>query len=250
MCTLSFIPRQHGYVIAMNRDELLTRATADSPQVFRLGTTAAIYPHEAEGGTWLAANEYGVTLAVLNWNDAMKLVRGAKQKSRGLVIPALIACPGASEVSEALRSHALAGTLPFCLVGVFAREQEVREWRWDGQRLALNRHSWSARHWFSSGRSDEAATKQRGAAFDAARKDVDADSIEWLRRLHRSHVPEPGPFSVCVHRNDAATVSYSEVVCGPDEVGFAYQAGHPCARGEFSQPVVLQLVAGVIHADT
>jgi hypothetical protein len=233
----------------MNRDELLTRAMADPPQVFRWGTTAAIYPHEAEGGTWLAANEYGITLAVLNWDDVAKLVRVGKQKSRGLVIPALIASPGAVEVSETLRSHSLAGTLPFCLVGVFAREQEVREWRWDGQRLAQNRHSWSARHWFSSGRSDEAAQKQRGATFDAARKDADADSIDWLRRLHGSHVPEPGPFSVCVHRDDAATVSYSEVVCGRDEVSFSYQAGHPCGGGEFSQPVVLRLVAGVSRAD-
>ena len=36
-------------------------------------------------------------------------------------------------------------------------------------------------------------------------------SLAWMRRLHRSHVPAPGPFSICVHREDARTVSYTEI---------------------------------------
>ncbi len=245
MCTLSFIPREQGYVVAMNRDELLSRGIAAAPQVFRTGETLAIYPHEAQGGTWLASNEYGVTLAVLNWNDAAKKASSEKQKSRGLVIPDVIGASNATEAAAILAAHPLRGTFPFCLIGIFAREHEVREWRWDGQRPAQTRHSWSLRHWFSSGRSDEAATMQRGATFAAACHDTDAGSVEWLRRLHRSHVPEPGPFSICVHRDDAATVSYSEVVCGPLELSFSYQPGHPCAAAGLSPPLTLPLATEI-----
>jgi hypothetical protein len=248
MCTLSFISREQGYILAMNRDELLSRGIASPPRIVRAGEALAVFPHEAEGGTWLAANEYGATLAVLNWNDAAK-ASTEKLKSRGLVIPAAIKASSATETAAVLTAYPLRGTLPFCLVGVFAREREVREWRWDGQRLAQTRHSWSARHWFSSGRSDEAAAAQRGAAFAAAGHDADAGSAEWLRRLHRSHVPEPGPFSVCVHREDAATVSYSEITCGPADLHFSYQPGHPCAGVAFSPPLTLRLAAEIGSPD-
>ena len=51
-------------------------------------------------------------------------------------------------------------------------------------------------------------------------------TIGWLRRLHRSHSPQTGPFSTCMYRTEAATVSYTEIdvfrqrarlrhVCGP-----------------------------------
>ena len=245
MCTLSFLPREQGYLVAMNRDELLSRATAHPPRVFRVGTASAVYPHEGEGGTWLAANEYGITLALLNWNDAAKKLDREKQRSRGLLIPALIGSSGVSEVNDALRAQPLSGTLPFCLVGIFAREREVREWHWDGQRLAQTRHSWNIRHWFSSGWSDQTAAARRGATFDAARNDADFGSQAWLRRWHRSHMPEPGAFSVCVHREDAVTVSYSEIVCGPAELEFLYQPGNPCAGAGFSKPVSLRLAATI-----
>jgi hypothetical protein len=245
MCTLSFVPREQGYTVAMNRDELLSRAVACPPELVRCGATSAIYPNETEGGTWLAANEYGITLALLNWSDATKAQNQEKQRSRGLVIPALIESPGVSEVNDALRAQPLSGTLPFCLVGIFAREREVREWRWDGQRLAPTRHSWNIRHWFSSGWSDQTAAARRGATFDAARNDADFGSQAWLRRWHRSHMPEPGAFSVCVHREDAVTVSYSEIVCGPAELEFLYQPANPCAGAEFSKPVSLRLAAAI-----
>jgi hypothetical protein len=41
---------------------------------------------------------------------------------------------------------------------------------------------------------------------------------EWLRSAHRSHVPAPGPFSVCVHRPDTATVSCTEVKSGSSRI--------------------------------
>ena len=30
-----------------------------------------MYPSDGAGGTWIAANEYGITLALLNWNDVV-----------------------------------------------------------------------------------------------------------------------------------------------------------------------------------
>ena len=50
-----------------------------------------------------------------------------------------------------------------------------------------------------------------GATFHFATKQKSFGTLDWLRRLHRSHAPACGPFSTCMHRTDAATVSYAEI---------------------------------------
>jgi hypothetical protein len=84
------------------------------------------------------------------------------------------------------------------------------------------------------------ASKVRGnTSFEAWRR-RDAASAEWLRGLHASHSPTRGSFSICVHRPDAATVSYTEVAYGSDELIMRYHAGHPCdALGQFDTEVIL-----------
>lgn len=49
-----------------------------------------------------------------------------------------------------------------------------------------------------------------------------------LRSAHASHIPGPGPFSVWVHRENAATVSSTEISCEADELVMTYQPGNPC----------------------
>jgi len=131
--------------------------------------------------------------------------------------------------------------LPFVLVGIFPAEQIISQCRWDGRELEFARIGWDVRHWFSSGISDEMARKLRGNTCYEAWRRRDAGSAEWLRGLHASHSPVRGSFSVCVHRPDAATVSYTEVVLTGSELTMRYHAGHPCqALGRFDSEIILQ----------
>ena len=68
----------------------------------------------------------------------------------------------------------------------------------------------------------------RGKTFQRAVRQHSAGSQDWLRRLHRSHSPKAGPFSTCMHRADAATVSYTEVTVSGREALIRYHAGAPC----------------------
>ena len=238
MCTLSFIPHGGGYVVAMNRDERLTRVEALPPASFHVAGVTAIYPHEPAGGTWIAANEHRVTLAVLNLGDS----RGTKQRSRGEVIPALIESPTSADVVARLQWMDLTGMLPFRLVGFFARERRVIEWRWDGWDLRRRSFPWRRQHWFSSGLSDTRAGRHRRPVFEAAGRRASSNSRAWLRRVHRSHDPAPGPFSVCVHRNNARTRSYTEVVCRGSSLRMEYLAGSPCqSNGKRGAVAILRL---------
>ena len=118
------------------------------------------------------------------------------------------------------------GMMPFRLVGVFPSEQEIWEWRWDSARIDFRVHPWEERHWFSSSLSDERAERLRGATCRAACYRLHAGSVRWLRRLHASHVG--GPFSLCVHREDVKTLSYTEVIVKSRRVSMCNFRGTPC----------------------
>jgi len=129
----------------------------------------------------------------------------------------------------------LHGMFPFRLVGFFRSEGIINDWSWDGVARRKLAFSWARKHWFSSSLSDSLAEKARGRTCETAAGEPAVGSKGWLRRLHRSHVPRPGPFSVCVHRQDAATVSYTEVRCGASQISMDYLDGNPCLKERFDE---------------
>ena len=231
MCTLTFTPTRDGYLAAMNRDELRNRPIAYAPQVRTPNGVEALYPTEPSGGTWIASNRYGNLLALLNWNDKTRSQESPpRTKSRGLLIPELIRTSSFEATAEVFKGLGLGGILPFRLVGIFVGEKTVAEWCWDGRRKDLRTLPWSRGHWFSSSFSDQAAAEQRGTACEAAAAELGFGTTKSLRLLHASHIPAPGSFSVCVHRPDAATVSYTEVLCQKRSVAMRYVTGNPCRK--------------------
>ncbi len=236
MCTLTVIPRNHGYLLAMNRDERLTRADAAPPSLVSVGGIAAVYPRDRAGGTWVAANDRGIALALLNWNDVSQ-PDSEKKNSRGAVVTALMRLGSQGEVQKALQNLDLLDTWPFRLVGIFPAEKKIGEWRWNHKQLMVEFPEWKPQHWFSSSLSDERAASERGAACASAWRMEDAGSVAWLRCLHACHDNGPGPFSICVHRENVRTVSYTEIACDANKVSCRYSAGNPCARRDFVGPV-------------
>ncbi len=226
MCTLSFSSTRDGMLLAMNRDESLTREPALAPRVFSNSGSAALYPAESSGGTWLAVNERGLALALLNRNGSAGQV---KQRSRGLLIPSLIAAASLQEVEGRLSLSGATGMLPFTLVGFDPAARSILECVWDGQTITADHLPWKPRHWFSSGLSDQQAAAIRGRTCSVFHEHF-AATPENLRELHRSHSPGPGAYSICVHRPGVGSVSYSEVVLERGVLTFTYAAGVPCGR--------------------
>jgi len=228
MCTLTVVTGNGEYLMAMNRDEKIARGAGLPPAIREFDGSRVIYPSEGNGGTWLATNEYGIALALLNWNDIAPHGRDAKRRRRGRVIPTLIDSRSLSDLHEVFSVSNFVGMMPFRLVGVFPSEQEIWEWRWDSAQIDFDVHAWESRHWFSSSLSDERAESLRGAACRVARHESDAGSVRWLRRLQASHAGGPGPFSLCVHREDVKTLSYTEVVLSSGSVRMCHFRGSPC----------------------
>ncbi len=247
MCTLSFVAKANGYLIGMNRDERLTRQLALPPQVTGAGTLEAVYPREDGSGTWIAANALGISFALLNRNAPPTGV--SKLRSRGEVIPALLESPGMRDANAKMERMDLRGILPFRLIGVFPGEAALAQWNWDSHKLQRFKLPWQARHWFSSGISDELAREVRGLTCSQAWRHRNAGSADWLRGLHASHAPTLGSFSVCMHRPDAASVSYTEIIHESTQLTMRYHAGQPCqSPGRFDSELTLRLHVAPVAA--
>jgi len=211
----------------MNRDEKLTRVAAQPPARHRLGSRDALFPSEPNGGAWIGVNDSGATLALINWYAVPACVAG-QPVSRGEVVKSSLVADSPGMADKAMSGLPLARVNPFRLVGVFLASRAVIEWRWNLKRLERRDHPWQTNTWISSGFDELGAQQTRGKIFREALRQKSAGSVDWLRRLHRSHRPARGPYSTCMHREDAVTVSYTEVAVSAYAATMRYLAGAPC----------------------
>jgi Transport and Golgi organisation 2 len=233
MCTVSFTPRRSGYALAMNRDEKRARIVGLPPELFRIEGRSVLNPAEPDGGTWISLNDAGATFALINWYAIARRVE-AGAVSRGEVVRRVRPAETLARARAQLELLPLERLNPFRLIGVFPGERLVREWQWNLETFTEVAHRWADGIWISSGFDEATAQAVREKTFRRARQQVSAGSLDWLSRLHRSHGPESGPFSICMHRADAASVSYTEVCVRGKHGVMRYHAGTPCSAPPIS----------------
>lgn len=214
----------------MNRDEKLDRFTALAPAIADIKSRRVVFPREPSGGTWISVNDAGVCLALINWH---RIEREPKHDlvSRGQIVRKLAGKFSADEIANGVMKLPLRKLRPFRLIAIVPSWKIVIEWRWNLESLIMRNHEWQRQHWFSSGLDEPRAELERGRVCDAAQDRQSTASLGWLRQLHRSHAPKRGPFSICMHRADAATVSYTEVSVSGRRATMRYKPGRCCSNG-------------------
>ncbi|MGA2248361.1 MAG: NRDE family protein [Verrucomicrobiota bacterium] len=224
---MSFIANKRGYLLAMNRDEKLSRAKGVLPRRSVLDGRAVISPAEPGGGTWIALNDTGATFALINWYSVRHAVK-ANTVSRGEVVKSVAAQISASGVSRMLTTLPLKQINPFRLMAIFPAQKEIYQWCWNLRSLVCRKQHWKSQQWISSGYDEPTAQQVRSKTFRLAFRQKSAGRLAWLRRLHRSHAPVCGPFSTCMHRDDAASVSYTEIIFSKYQITMAQCNTAPC----------------------
>ncbi len=243
MCTLSWAIRGASYDVLFSRDERRTRLPAEPPRADAVDGVRFLAPRDGDfGGTWLLANERGVTVCMLNLYagaDGPREGRAAAEyTSRGRLVLGAAAAGSGREAAGLLAGAPLPDYRPFSAVA-FGPGEPPRLVEWDGRRVVARDLGDDDLPFASSGYDADGARRTRRAAFERLRAGAappaDAGALE---RFHRSHEPAPGPFSVCMHRDDAVTVSLARVAVGPDAVTLWYAGGSPCAT-PFGAPLRL-----------
>ncbi|REL25477.1 hypothetical protein DXX93_02205 [Thalassotalea euphylliae] len=233
MCTLSWQLEPNGYQVYFNRDEQRSRAIAQ-PVTFHTELCAA-YPVDPQGGgTWIALTQAGGCLCLLNNYQAQAVYQPRDAISRGEIILRLLAqinqqaqhSDKIDDLASLIAQLPLARFSPFVLcyfpADLNQQQGQVQHLVWDGKQLS----NLPARNPLtSSGLDFPAVSTARYQYFD----EIKPQSTQVHLDYHASHQPERSAFSVCMHRADAHTVSFSHIkVVSGKTVVFDYYQGSPC----------------------
>lgn len=221
MCTLSWLKHDDGYEVFFNRDELNTRGAEKSPQVHLAGNVQYLAPTDSDGGgTWIASNQYGLTLCLVNFYTGESFdPRG--HLSRGMIVPQLMSCETLADVQAQIQSWDLKQFRPFRLTGLSLHEP-VWLAAWDGHHLNINAQADDMRPVVSSSFQTRDVEASRRNYFLQIFQNTTLDSAV-LDAYHHSRYPELSAYSVCMKRPDARTVSFCRVAVTPSKIEFVYE---------------------------
>lgn len=235
MCTVAFIPRPGGgYLLGHNRDELRSRAAGLPPERHDRSGKSFLAPRDPDGGgTWIGVNEAGMTLCLLNAAERAPSRLPEEPRSRGLVLWDLLDLGGGDAVGARLQQTRalLCEVRAFHLVAVEPggadREAMSAHWTWNGERLTRELREGPTMY-VSSSYDQAAVERERGAAWQRLLRQHTAPDETALSRWLASTGETPGPFSVCMSRSNAVTVSRTLVRVGGGKIEMSYLDGPPC----------------------
>jgi hypothetical protein len=219
MCTISIATSRDGGAVRllMNRDERRLRPIARPPAVHSTTTGSGVWPVDpSSGGTWVAATDAGLALAVLNVDGHR---RTSSLLSRGLVIPMLAGCRSVAEVVERWSTLDTSVFAPFRLLAVSRDLVAECSPFTDAPAIGPLRR---AQLFASSSLGDAEVEPLRAALFGRI---LMQDRDPWLAqtRLHQHAWPDRRDVSVMMSRVDACTVSQTEILLSRDEASLTYR---------------------------
>lgn len=241
MCTASWITGPPGFELFFNRDEQRSRPAGHAPAVHTERGVQLVFPLDGqERGTWIAANEFGLVLCLLNLYEVD--YAPTTPRSRGLLVRELATHAGAAEALASLQGDDLAVYRGFTLAlfevdgrGALAAGHAAR---WDGKALTVVADDDVRPPLVSSGFDLQRVREQRLATWRATVSEAGAPTSAELERYHASRSPAPGAYAVSMSRDDACTVSHTRVRVTSDDVSMHYLDGAPADGGTYATVVL------------
>ncbi len=240
MCTVSVVtlsPLGSGFApaarlrVSCNRDESPRRASAVGPIERTFGARRALLPIDPEsGGTWIAVNDAGVAMALLNLYPDRRVSKDAlsRRPSRGSIIPALLEHGSAGAALAAAQRIDPAASRPFQLVLVDPHAIAVV--RCDGYELKCDRSPLDAapRLFTTSGLGDARVDAPRRALFQQMVVQT-SDRAAAQDHFHQHSWLDRPQLSVCMRRAEALTVCRTTIEIAD---GWASLLHHPAPPDE------------------
>ncbi len=228
MCTLTWWSNSDGYEVFFNRDERKTRKPALPPAVHTSpsGRRFLAATDADAGGTWLLANDAGVSLAILNYYEREPDERDSRTyRSRGLLMTDLAECTSLEAVHKELTRQDMDQYKAFSIMA-FQLDSHIRVWLWryDGERLQGPDLDPRMPVCSSSFLTEEVVTR-RERLLEEVLFSADLDDREVLDHYHHEdHDGQPDAYSVKMNRPDAQTWSISRLRVTQTLATYHYEA--------------------------
>lgn len=231
MCTVTLLPIEqatHGFGVRIgcNRDESRLRPPALYPRTRTFGDRSATFPVDPESnGTWIAVNDAGLAMVVLNRNpQGLSTASQAAERSRGTIIPSLLHSGSIWEAIDSVSVLRMSAFNLFRLV-IVSRDLYVAI---DSTRPAMTyspRPLIEPKIFTSSGLGDEVVEGPRTKLFRRMFHGFSSSSLTAAQqdRFHQHYWPSHQHLSIRMARKDARTVSYTAVQLFTEATSMIYR---------------------------
>jgi uncharacterized protein with NRDE domain len=237
MCTVTWFRSSDGYELLCNRDELRTRLPEAAPlQHDRSGVNFLAPLDGNHAGTWITVNHFRVSFCLLNGYVPAASPGNEKKpyRSRGHLVFDLVDSASLMEARERVIGSCLEQYQPFTLI-VLEPDKPALLLDWTGRQLLHQINDERLMLLVSSSYDQRGAEIARRNLFNKMKSEQGQSDAEWVHTFHASHLPYRGPYSPCMHREDASTISFSSVKVAGDRIEFTYFPGSPCELIESAQ---------------
>lgn len=215
MCTVSFYPTvpHKNFILTSNRDEQSLRPT-QAPEVYEMNNTKVCFPKDKlAGGSWIAMNNKGRVVCLLNGGFIAHQKQAFHTHSRGKVLRDLISTN--DEAFHFFNSQKLENTEPFTLITVDTEPgliESLSEFIWDGKDKHF-RHleTDKAYIWSSSTLYNEAIRKKRRKWFDSFLKTKNINQSKLFDFHSGEHTSNTSYNLIMERENNLKTVSITQI---------------------------------------
>ena len=228
MCTVTIVPMTATgrWRMACSRDEQHGRAPARPPEQ-RTADNGRAYLMPVDpvsDGTWVAANDAGLALTLLNYNPRNPPTD--RTISRGGVVTTLASCATLDEVVARCAEIRAEAMMPFRFVVCDGARFAV--WRSDVPAESIRIQPLDGPIMFtSSGLGDHLVEPPRRDLFNGWFSDDNAAFADQQHTFHQHRWEDRPHLSVAMSRDDARTVSYTTVDVTPDAMTMRYHPDRP-----------------------
>lgn len=225
MCTISVVRNGTGFRMVCNRDERLSRPAAEPPAIRPAGSVVSAWPVDPlSGGTWIGVNEVGFAACILNRTPRHPAVLATAPRSRGTILPSLLAEMSMATALRAAAAIPAALFKPFTLVLLHRGLVAVLTNRQGRMTLRLSALL-EPRLFTSSSLGDHVVRRPRRSLF-ARMVAASSDPLQAQAAFHDHQWVAHPQVSVRMRRPEAATVSQTVVDVAKHAVHVRYRALH------------------------
>jgi uncharacterized protein with NRDE domain len=220
MCTVSFIKSDEKYIFTSNRDEKIVRPSAIPPNNYFINNKKVLFPKDAHaGGTWIAIDENGNIIVLLNGALEKHQLKNSYRKSRGLIVLDLISAPSVIDSWESINLQEIE---PFTLVVLDKNKLFQLQWNEESKSIheldKMKSHIWSSSTLYPKEIREERA--KWFYDFINTDKQITYEDMYYFHSNTQEHDAENG--LVINRNNQLKTVSISQAIIENNKVSFRY----------------------------
>jgi hypothetical protein len=218
MCTVSIVPRDDGFRLLCNRDELLSRPPAIPPRWGTMDGVYVAYPVDPQGlGSWIAVSEEGLAVAVMNRGPRAP----EQRRSRGEIPLMLIGAESLAAVQRRLRCVNPPDYPGFVVVAAWFDRLLVGAS--NGHRLSILERPLTHPVMFTSSSIGDAEAEQIRLPLFQSMVVEHPTRLAGQRAFHDHQWTDRPELSVRMRRPDACTVSRTRIDVRGNRVALDYE---------------------------